>query len=360
MTDTLKGLVLSGGKGSRLRPFTYTGAKQLVPIANKPILFYAIEELVNAGITEIGVITGDTGDQIREALGDGSKFGAKLTFIPQDAPSGIAHAVKIARPFLGDDSFVVFLGDNFLRGGINKFVDAFRASDADCQVLLTPVPNPSEFGVALLDEAGKPVRLIEKPKEPPTDLAIVGIYMFNKKFFEAVEQIAPSARGELEITDTIQKLLDTGADVRAETVRESWIDTGRLVDLQIANRIVLDDLEPSSEGADVDESSKLTGRVVIQNGARVVNSVINGPAIIGENTEVVDSYIGPYTSIYHDCRIVETEIEASVVLERSSIVRAGTRIYESMIGRDVTIGAGGERPLALRLVLGDHSRVTMP
>jgi glucose-1-phosphate thymidylyltransferase len=360
MTDALKGLVLSGGKGSRLRPFTYTGAKQLVPIANKPILFYAIEELVNAGITEIGVITGDTGDQIREALGDGSKFGAKLTFIPQDAPSGIAHAVKIARPFLSDDSFVVFLGDNFLRGGINKFVDAFRASDADCQVLLTPVPNPSEFGVALLDEAGKPVRLIEKPKEPPTDLAIVGIYMFNKKFFEAVEQITPSARGELEITDTIQRLLDTGAQVRAETVRESWIDTGRLVDLQIANRIVLDDLEPSSDGADVDESSKLTGRVVIQSGARVVNSVINGPAIIGENTEVIDSYIGPYTSIYHDCRIVETEIEASVVLERSSIVRPGTRIYESMIGRDVTIGAGGERPLALRLVLGDHSRVAMP
>ncbi|MGE3983613.1 MAG: glucose-1-phosphate thymidylyltransferase [Dehalococcoidia bacterium] len=360
MQQALKGLVLSGGKGSRLRPFTYTGAKQLVPIANKPILFYAIEELVNAGITEIGVITGDTGDQIREALGDGSRFGANLTFIPQDAPSGIAHAVKIAHPFLGDDSFVVFLGDNFLRGGINDFVNAFRASDADCQLLLTPVPNPTEFGVALLDEAGKPVKLIEKPKEPPTDLAIVGIYMFNKKFFDAVEQIVPSARGELEITDTIQKLLDTGADVRAETVRESWIDTGRLVDLQMANRLVLDDMEPKQDGAEVDASTKITGRVVLQRGARIVNSVINGPAIIGENTEVIDSYVGPYTSIYHDCRIVDTEIEASVVLERSSISKPGTRIYESMIGRDVTISADGGRPLALRLVLGDHSRVHVP
>ena len=359
MQQALKGLVLSGGKGSRLRPFTYTGAKQLVPIANKPILFYAIEELVNADITQIGIITGDTGDQIREALGDGSKFGAVFTYIPQDAPSGIAHAVKIARPFLGDDPFVVFLGDNFLRGGINRFVESFNASDADCQLLLTPVPNPTEFGVAVLDDAGKPVKLVEKPKEPPTDLAIVGIYMFNKRFFEAVEQIQPSARGELEITDTIQKLLDTGADVRAEIVRDAWIDTGRLVDLQAANRIVLDDMEPTLDGAQI-EGSKINGRVVVEAGARVVNSVIDGPAIIGENTEIVDSYIGPYTSIYHDCRIVETEIEASVVLERSVIERPGQRIFESMIGRDVVLGASNAKPQAMRLVLGDHSRIHVP
>jgi glucose-1-phosphate thymidylyltransferase len=360
MQKQLKGLVLSGGKGSRLRPFTYTGAKQMVPIANKPILFYAVEQLVDAGITEIGIITGDTGEQIRGALGDGSQFGAKFTFIAQDAPSGIAHAVKIAHPFLGDDPFVVFLGDNFLRGGINRFVEAFDRSNADCQLLLTQVPNPSEFGVALLDETGKPVKLIEKPKEPPTDLAIIGIYMFNKRFFEAVEQIVPSARGELEITDTIQKLLDTGAEVRAEIVRDSWIDTGRLVDLQAANRIVLDDMEPTQDGAEVDEGSKITGRVVVQAGAKVVNSVIDGPAIIGENTEVIDSYVGPYTSIYHDCRIIETEIASSVVLERSTIERPGTRIYESMIGRDVSIGAGNARPQALRLVLGDHSRIQVP
>src|SRR5215216_5925525 len=229
MAQELKGLVLSGGKGSRLRPFTYTGAKQLVPIANKPILFYAIEELVHAGIREIGVITGDTGEQVRQALGDGSRFGAELTYIPQEAPLGIAHAVKFARPFVIDSPFIVFLGDNFLRGGINGFVEAFRHNGCDCQLLLTPVPNPSEFGVALLDDEGRPVQLVEKPKEPPTDLAIVGIYMFNSRFFDAVEQVQPSARGELEITDTIQRMMDSGASVRAEVVHDSWIDTGRLV-----------------------------------------------------------------------------------------------------------------------------------
>jgi glucose-1-phosphate thymidylyltransferase len=358
MTSELKGLVLSGGKGSRLRPFTYTGAKQLVPIANKPILYYAIEQLVHSGISDIGVITGDTGEQIRQALGDGSKFGARLTFIPQEAPLGIAHAVKIAKPFLGDDPFIVFLGDNFLRGGIDGFVEAFRGSACDCQLLLTPVPNPSEFGVALLDDAGRPVKLIEKPQEPPTDLAIVGIYMFNSRFFDAVEEVEPSARGELEITDTIQRMMDTGASVRAEVIRDSWIDTGRLVDLLAANRIVLDDMEPSIEGTV--EDSKLTGRVVVQTGARVLNSVISGPAIIGENTEVVDSYIGPYTSIYYDCRIIETEIEASVVLERSSIISPGTRIHESMVGRDVAIGHSREKPKAMRLVLGDNSQVQVP
>ena len=219
-SDNLKGIVLSGGKATRLRPFSYTGAKQLVPIANKPILFYGIENLVQAGITDIAVIVGDTGPQVREALGDGARFGAKLTFIEQDAPRGIAHAVKIARDFAGNDPFVVFLGDNFLRGGIVRFVNAFRDSGADAQILLTPVADASQVGVAVLDEAGRPVRLVEKPREYVSDLAIMGIYMFNKRFFEAVEQIKPSARGEAEITDTIQRLMDTGADVRAEVVRE--------------------------------------------------------------------------------------------------------------------------------------------
>lgn len=359
MTTDLKGLVLSGGKGSRLRPFTYTGAKQLVPIANKPILFYAIEALVSVGIEEIGIITGDTGEQIREALGDGSKFGARFTFIPQDAPSGIAHAVKIAHPFLGDGRFIVFLGDNFLRGGIAPFVSAFRNSPADAQVLLTPVTNPQELGVALLDEAGRPVRLIEKPPEPPTNLAIVGIYMFGPRFFEAVEQIRPSPRGELEITDTIQRLIDLGADVRSEIVRDSWIDTGKMGDLLAANRIVLEDMEPCSDGA-VIEASQLSGRVTLQPGARIINSVIHGPAIIGEDTEVIDSYVGPYTSVYHHCRLIETEIEASVVLERSTIESPGSRIHESLIGRDVTLRGASQKPRALRLMLGDHSTVHVP
>ena len=358
-TSGLKGLVLSGGMGSRLRPFTYTGAKQLVPVANKPILFYAIEALVQAGVTEIGVITGDTGRQIREALGDGARFGAKLTFIPQEAPLGIAHAVKIAHDFLGDSRFVVFLGDNFLRGGILPFVRAFEAAAPDAQILLTPVLNPREFGVAVLDDAGRPVRLVEKPPEPPTDLAIVGIYMFGPRFFQAVEEITPSARGELEITDTLQRLIDTGADVRAEIVRDSWIDTGKMGDLLAANRIVLEDLAPCTEGATI-EDSKLTGRVVLEPGARVVNSIIAGPAIIGADTAVIDSYVGPYTSIYHHCRIVETEIEASVVLERSTIEHPGSRIHESLIGRDVSITAVTARPKALRLVLGDHSNIQVP
>jgi glucose-1-phosphate thymidylyltransferase len=355
----LKGIVLSGGKGSRLRPFTYTGAKQLVPVANKPVLFYAIEALVQAGVRDIGVIVGDTGEQVREALGDGSRFEARISYIQQEAPLGIAHAVKIARPFLQDSPFVVFLGDNFLRGGIRPFVQSFRETGPAGQILLTPVTNPQEFGVALLGSDGRPVRLIEKPPEPPTDLAIVGIYMFSSLFFDAVESVVPSARGELEITDTIQKLIDLGADVRAEVVRESWIDTGKMVDLLTANRLCLDDIQSCTIGASI-ENSRLTGRVVVQPGARVVNSTVHGPAIIGEDTEILDSYIGPYTSIYHHSRIINTEIEASVVLERCTIDNPGARIHESLIGRDVLVSGSVEKPRALRLVLGDHSRVQVP
>jgi len=359
MDSDPKGLVLSGGKGSRLRPFTYTGAKQLVPIANKPILFYAIENLVEAGITEIGIVTGDTGEQIREACGDGARFGACLTYIPQAAPLGIAHAVKISRDFLGDSPFVVFLGDNFLRGGIVPFVNAFRDSGRDAQILLTPAANPAEFGVAVLDEEGRPAQLVEKPAVPASNLIILGIYMFNARFFDAVEEIAPSPRGELEITDTIQKLIDLGADVRAEVVHDSWIDTGKMTDLLAANHIVLEDILSRDDGAFV-EASTLRGRVVLQRGARVINSVVQGPAIIGEDTEILDSYVGPYTSIYHHCLLNKTEIESSVVLERSRIDAPGTRIHESLIGRDVEVTGNSEKPRAYRLVLGDHSRVQAP
>lgn len=357
--QNLKGVVLSGGKATRLRPFSYTGAKQLVPIANKPILFYAIEDLVEAGVTEIAVIIGDTGPQVREALGDGSRFGARITFIEQEAPLGIAHAVRIAHSFVEDDPFVVFLGDNFLRSGIVPFVNAFRDSRADAQVLLTPVAEASQVGVAVLDDSGRPVRLVEKPQEFVSDLAIMGIYMFNNRFFEAVHQVQPSARGELEITDTIQKLIDLGADVRAEVVRDRWIDTGKFDDLLAANRIVLEDLEPSTAGANL-EGSTLHGRVVLQPGAHIVNSVIHGPSIVGENTRIVDSYVGPYTSIYHDCYLHNTEIECSVVLERSRIESPGNRIHESLIGRDVELSGEASKPRALRLVLGDHSRVRVP
>jgi glucose-1-phosphate thymidylyltransferase len=254
---------------------------------------------------------------------------------------------------------VVFLGDNFLRGGIVPFVKAFRDSGRDAQILLTPAANPMEFGVAVLDEQGRPVRLIEKPPEPPSNLIILGIYMFNSRFFEAVEAVSPSARGELEITDTIQKLIDLGADVRAEVVHDSWIDTGKMTDLLAANRIVLEDIVGRDDGAEV-EDSNLRGRVILERGARVINSVIQGPAVIGEETEIVDSYVGPYTSIYHHCLIRKTEIEASVVLERSRIEGPGSRIHESLIGRDVEVTGNSDKPRAYRLVLGDHSRVQAP
>jgi glucose-1-phosphate thymidylyltransferase len=358
-TSPLKGLVLSGGKGSRLRPFTYTGAKQLVPVANKPILFYGIEQLAAAGVREVGVVTGETGPQIEEALGDGSRFGVSVTYIPQDAPRGIAHAVKIARDFLGSSPFVVFLGDNFLRGGIVPYVNAFCDSSADAQLLLHRVDDPSEVGVALLDGAGRPVRLVEKPREPVSDLAIVGIYMFNPRFFEAVEEVRPSARGELEITDTIQRLIDMGADVRAEVVTAPWIDTGKFSDLLAANRLVLEEIEPRRDGAVV-EGSNISGRVVLEPGARVLNSVVHGPAIIGEVTEVADSYVGPYTSIYHHCSLRNTEIEASVVLENVVIDGLGKRIHESLIGRNVELRGDSQKPQAFRLVLGDYSKVRVP
>jgi glucose-1-phosphate thymidylyltransferase len=342
-----------------MRPFTYTGAKQLIPIANKPILFYALEWLVAAGVEDVGVVVGDTGPEVRQALGDGGRFRCNLTFCQQEAPLGIAHAVKTGREFVQDDPFIVFLGDNFIRGGITPFVNAFRDSNADAQVLLTPVPNPRDFGVALLDDSGRPVRLIEKPPEPPTDLALVGVYMFNRRFWDAVEQIKPSARGELEITDAIQKLIDMGADVRAEIVRDNWIDTGKVTDLLTANRIVLEDLSPRQEDAVV-ENSTINGKVVLETGARVSNSVIHGPAIIGEDTEISDSYVGPYTSIYHHCRIDRTEIECSVVLENSRIDGIGQRIHESLIGRNVELCGDSRKPQAYRLTLGDFSKVQVP
>jgi glucose-1-phosphate thymidylyltransferase len=254
---------------------------------------------------------------------------------------------------------VVFLGDNFLRGGIVRFVNAFRDSRADVQILLTPVADASQVGVAVLDGGGRPVRLVEKPKEFVSDLAIMGIYMFNRRFFEAVEQIQPSARGELEITDTIQRLMDTGADVRAEVVTDRWIDTGKFDDLLAANRLVLEDIEPAVEDAVV-EGSTLHGRVVLEKGARVVNSVVHGPSIIGEDTQLIDCYVGPYTSIYHDCYLRDTEIECSVVLERSRIESPGSRIHESLIGRDVELSGEAAKPRAFRLILGDHSKVRVP
>ena len=355
----LKGLVLSGGKGSRLRPFTYTGAKQLVPIANKPVLFYAIEQLVAAGITEIGVIVGDTAAQVQEALGDGERFGARFTYLEQPRPLGIAHALVVGREFLGNSPFVMFLGDNFLRGGIIPLVERFRAEGPAAQIHLVRVPNPSEFGVAILTPDGRLERLIEKPPVPPTDLAVIGIYLFQPEVHEVVRTLRPSARGELEITETIQGLVDRGRRVDACPVEDQWIDTGRMGDILAANRLVLESLPPAIQG-EVDAASRLTGRVVIEPGARIINSVIEGPAIIGPDTVVEHAYIGPFTSIYHSCRIADTELSGSVVLERTTIEGVPGRIEGSLIGRDVQLHGATGRPRAYRLMLGDHSEARLP
>ena len=353
----MKGLILSGGKGTRLRPFTYTGAKQLVPVANKPVLFYAIEDLVQAGITDIGIVISlETGDQIKAAVGDGARFGARVTFILQDAPRGLAHGIKIARDYIGADKFVLFLGDNFIRDGIVPQVNAFRDGTMNAQIILYKLEDPSSMGVAVLDGNGRVTRLVEKPKQFISPYAVIGIYMFDHSVFEAVNAIKPSARGELEITDTIQYLIDKKLTVRAHLLEGWWIDTGKMADILEANRLVLDILKAKNEGQ-VDGASIIEGRVVLQPGAVVVNSTIRGPAIIGERTRIENAFVGPYTSIAHDCVIQNCEIEHSVVLEHSTMVDAPARIADSLIGRNTEIARAGGRTKTLKMMIGDYSKV---
>ena len=363
----MKGLILSGGAGTRLRPITHTSAKQLVPVANKPILFYGIEDMVEAGITEIGIITGETGPEIRAAVGDGSRWGAKVTYIPQDAPLGLAHCVLIARDFLGDDDFVMYLGDNLLRQGIAEFVERFEedrrsrgggeTAVPSAQILLARVPDPQRFGVAEIGSDGEVVRLVEKPEQPPSDLALVGVYLFDPSIHTAVATIEPSPRGELEITDAIQWLIDHGHRVRHEVLDGWWKDTGKLQPLLEGNRLVLETLELDIRGS-VDEASHIDGRVVIEAGAEIVNSTVRGPAIIGERTRVVNSYIGPFTSVYFDCEIIDSEIEHSVILEQSKVLGI-PRVADSLIGKQVEIRRSETRPHATRLMVGDHSVVDL-
>ncbi|WP_329228794.1 glucose-1-phosphate thymidylyltransferase [Streptomyces sp. NBC_00111] len=351
----MKALVLSGGAGTRLRPITHTSAKQLVPVANKPVLFYGLEAIAEAGITDVGIIVGDTAPEIREAVGDGSALGIDVTYIPQDEPRGLAHAVLIARDFLGDDDFVMYLGDNFIVGGIAGLVEEFRSDRPDAQILLTKVPNPTAFGVAELDADGRVSSLEEKPKEPKSDLALVGVYLFTPAVHEAVRAIGPSWRGELEITHAIQWLIDQQRDVRSTTISGYWKDTGNVTDMLEVNRSVLETLKPSTEGT-VDGSSEIIGRVRIEAGARVTSSRIVGPVIIGADAVISDSYVGPFTSVSEGCRIEDSEIEYSIVLRGASI--SGVRRVEaSLIGRDVEVTPAPRNPSAHRLVLGDHSKV---
>lgn len=353
----MKALILSGGKATRLRPITYTSAKQLVPVGNKPVLFHAIESVIDAGISDIGIVVGQTKDEVKAAVGDGSRWGVKVTYIEQPDPLGLAHAVLISEPFIGQDRFVLFLGDNFLKGGIRAFVDDFRDGSQNALIILTQVPNPTEMGVAVV-EGSRIIRLVEKPKDPPSDLGIVGIYLFDRNIFEAARAIKPSWRNELEITDAIQYLIDKQFDVRAQIITDRWIDTGKKDDMLDVNRVVLAELERRIEGT-VNGSSEITGNVVIEKGAEVLDSIIRGPAIIGPNSRIVRSYVGPFTSIYHHVLIQDSEIENSIVLEETEIIDAGGRIDASLIGRAVRLHRSGKRPKAYTLMLGDHSQVDL-
>jgi len=351
----MKGLILSGGKGTRLRPLTFTQAKQLVPVANKPVLFYGIEALKEAGIKDIGIVVGDTKDEIEEAAGDGSRWGLRITYIEQEAPLGLAHAVKISEDFLRDEPFVMYLGDNILKSGIKSLVEEFKEKKPNSLILLTEVPDARLFGVAELKD-GKVVRLVEKPKKPMSNLALVGVYMFDFHVFEAVNAIKPSWRNELEITDAIQYLVDKGYEVHPHLVSGWWKDTGKIEDILEANRLILESIVSKIQGK-VDETSKISGPVTIEEGVVVQNSIIRGPAIIGAETEIIDSYIGPFTAIQERCKIIKTEIEHSIVLEGSEIRDVGSRIDESLIGRDVKIYKCPPKPSAYRLMVGDKSEI---
>jgi len=373
----MKALVLAGGRGTRLRPITHTSAKQLVPVANKPVLFYGLEAIRAAGIREVGIVVGDpremlqpdhrtgqlvtvmvnTQAEIRAAVGDGSAFGLEVTYIEQEAPLGLAHAVKIAEPYMAGEPFVMYLGDNLIKDGITPFVREFAAEKPDAQILLARIKTPSEFGVAEL-EGDRVVRLEEKPKQPRSDLALVGVYLFNASIFDAVRAIRPSWRGELEITDAIQHLISSGKRVRSHVITGWWKDTGKVEDMLEGNRMMLGSLETDIRGV-VDQASAVEGRVSIGSGTVVERSRLRGPLIIGANARIVDSYVGPFTAIADEVELSHSEIEHSIVLERSKIHDVPRRIESSLIGKDVVVCASDARPRTHRLTLGDSSRVEL-
>ena len=352
----MKGLILSGGKGTRLRPLTFTSAKQLIPLANKPVLFRVIESIRDAGVSDIGVVIApETGAEIQQQVGNGSRWGVNITFIPQSEPKGLAHAVKTSRDFLGDDRFVMFLGDNCIQGGIHKLIEQYANSEYNSQIVLTKVADPRSYGVAVLGDDGQIVNLIEKPKVPPSNLALVGVYMFDKHVFDAVDNIKPSWRNELEITDAIQWLVANKYRVFPYVHTGWWVDTGKREDMLEANALVLSELVPHIEGA-IDAQSQVDSRVTVAKGAQITNSVVHGPTIIGENTRIVNSYIGPFTSIDHDCLIENAEVDRSIVLEGCTIKDIPTRIHDSLIGRNAIITRAEPKPQGYRLLLGDYSQ----
>jgi glucose-1-phosphate thymidylyltransferase len=356
----VKGLVLAGGSGTRLRPLTHTGAKQLVPVANRPVLFYVIDNLVDAGIVDIGIIVSpETGTEVRTAVGDGARWGAKVTYLLQDRPAGLAHAVMTARAYLGTFEFCMFLGDNLVGTKIRSAAEAFTAAPTvSASVMLKEVANPSQFGVAEVDEAGNVVRLVEKPQKPASNLALVGIYFFRSAIFEAIEQIRPSARGELEITDAISKLVELGHPVRFDRVKSWWLDTGKKDDLLLANDTVLDDWLVHEVSGTIDAESRVSGRLRIEAGAQIIRSTIRGPVTIGARVRIVDAHIGPFTSIGNDVVIERASVDHSILLDGSRVSDIG-RLEDSIIGRRVIVAPGESRQGALSLMVGDDCRVEL-
>ena len=352
----MKGLILAGGKGTRLRPLTYTSAKQLIPIANKPIIFYGIEALAESGIKDVGIVVGETHRDIKAACGDGSKWGIKIEYIQQEAPLGLAHAVKISRNYLGDDKFCMYLGDNILRDGVKNIFFEYDKSHANAMILLTRVSNPQQFGVAEVDRMGNVTRLTEKPLEPKSDLALVGVYLFDKRIFQACENIRPSERGELEITDAIQYLITNGYTVRPSMVIGWWKDTGKKEDLLEANRLVLQNIGRDIKG-EVRGKLPIEGNVIMHQEALIIDSRVRGPAIIGKDAKIQNAYIGPFTSIGPGSLIQGSEIEHSIVMEGAQVIDMQLRCCDCVLGKDSRIVMSDERPKALRVMLGDNSQV---
>lgn len=356
----MKALILSGGKGTRLRPLTYTGAKQLVPVANKPILWYGIEALVSAGITDIGIIISpETGAEIQQKTGDGTNFGANITYILQHSPDGLAHAVKIAQPFLGDSPFVMYLGDNLIADDLSEYLDEFITQNLDALILLRKVSNPSAFGVAKVNEKGEVLELVEKPKNPPSNLALVGIYFFSPEIHNSIEILKPSARGELEITDAIQNLLENKKLVSARELKNWWLDTGKKDDLLEANRIILDTNLTSENLGIIEGNTQIIGRVKIGENTKIINSTIRGPVIIGDNCYLENCFIGPYSSIADNAKLTDTDLEHSVILESAQVLGIQQRIVDSVIGQRAKINLVLKRPKAFSFMIGDDSHIEL-
>lgn len=351
----MKALILSGGHGTRLRPITHSQQKQLIPVANKPILFYPIEDVIEAGADEIGIILGPNKDQVIDTV-NSADWDADIEFIYQGEPKGLAHTILIAEEFLGDEEFIMYLGDNIIKGGIARHEEKFRNLKPDSLVLLTQVDDPQRFGVAEFDDQGKVRRLVEKPKVPPSNFALAGIYFFNPIIIEACKSIKPSSRNELEITDAIQWLIDNNRRVEASKIEGWWKDTGKSEDILEANRLILDDINPKNEG--LLKESRLFGRTVVGSGTEILNSTIKGPCIIGKDCKIFNSYIGPYTSINDGCSIEGTEIEDSVIMSDCMILNAG-RVLESLIGKNVKIRENVLKPLGNRFVVGDNSDIVL-